>query len=235
MHRIWSHGEKRDSSWICLFDAWKKFPKYYTKWWFDGDESHGAIRKNITESKQIQRNVEKIVRLKKCARLRVSFTPGIKGQLGAPLSVPMVFIVFSGDSLETITHKYPLYRAYIGISNRVMLVGVHPTIPLMTSLSQYYGRTYRYTKFRISRNPRSCWWLKSGGHQLIGSLSHYFQGFIHPRWWSPDFFHQPHHQIKIIQSSCAATKNGRIEAHSYHIRHFRKTPGCFQIPPLLSR
>ena len=24
----------------------------------------------------------------------------------------------------------------------------------------------------------------------VGSLSHYSQGFIHPRWWSPDFFHQ---------------------------------------------
>ena len=26
------------------------------------------------------------------------------------------------------THKYPLYRAYVGISNRGTLVGVHPTI-----------------------------------------------------------------------------------------------------------
>ncbi len=25
-------------------------------------------------------------------------------------------------------------------------------------------------------------------HQLIGSLSHHFWGFIHPRWWSPDFW-----------------------------------------------
>ena len=27
----------------------------------------------------------------------------------------------------------------------------------------------------------------SGVHQLIGSLSHYLQGFIYPKWWSPDF------------------------------------------------
>ena len=27
-------------------------------------------------------------------------------------------------------------------------------------------------------------------HQLIGSLFHYLQWFIHPRWCSPDFFHQ---------------------------------------------
>ena len=30
---------------------------------------------------------------------------------------------------EMITHKYPLYRPYIGISHRGTLVGVHPTIP----------------------------------------------------------------------------------------------------------
>ena len=30
----------------------------------------------------------------------------------------MVFIVFSRDSWDYITHKYPLYRAYIGISHR---------------------------------------------------------------------------------------------------------------------
>ena len=30
--------------------------------------------------------------------------------------------------LGIITHKYPIYRAYIGISHRGTLVGVHPTI-----------------------------------------------------------------------------------------------------------
>ena len=25
-------------------------------------------------------------------------------------------------------------------------------------------------------------------HQSIGSLSDYLQGFVHPRWWSPDFW-----------------------------------------------
>ena len=46
-----------------------------------------------------------------------------------PNSVPMVFIVFSKGFLGTITHKYPLYGAYIGISHSGTLVGVHPTIP----------------------------------------------------------------------------------------------------------
>ena len=41
----------------------------------------------------------------------------------------MVFIVGSRDSWGKNTHKYPLYRAYIGISHRGTLVGVHPTIP----------------------------------------------------------------------------------------------------------
>ncbi len=27
-------------------------------------------------------------------------------------------------------------------------------------------------------------------HQEVDSLSNYLLGFIHPRWWSPDFFHQ---------------------------------------------
>ena len=47
-------------------------------------------------------------------------------------SVPMVFIVFFRDSWFLgiiITYKYPLHRAYIGISHRGTVVGVHPTIP----------------------------------------------------------------------------------------------------------
>ena len=27
-----------------------------------------------------------------------------------------------------------------------------------------------------------CWWFRNPANQLIGSLSHYLQGFIHPRW-----------------------------------------------------
>ena len=44
--------------------------------------------------------------------------------------VPMVFSWCSTlGFLGIVTHKYPLYRAYIGISHRGTLVGVHPTIP----------------------------------------------------------------------------------------------------------
>ena len=56
------------------------------------------------------------------------FLVDVKGQLGAPNSVRMVFIVFSRDSwgLQPInTH----YIGLIGISHRGTLVQVHPTIP----------------------------------------------------------------------------------------------------------
>ena len=35
---------------------------------------------------------------------------------------------------QVTTHKYPLYKAYIGISHRGTLVGVHPTIPWFNRL-----------------------------------------------------------------------------------------------------
>ena len=52
-----------------------------------------------------------------------------QGTMGCtPNSVPMVFIGVFYGFLGIMTHKYPLYRAYIGISHRGTLVGVHPTI-----------------------------------------------------------------------------------------------------------
>ena len=55
----------------------------------------------------------------------------IQGTIGCtPNSVPMVFIVFCRDSLGIITHKYQLYKAYIGISHKGYVeIGVHSTIP----------------------------------------------------------------------------------------------------------
>ena len=54
----------------------------------------------------------------------------IKGQLGVPGTVyPWYFLCSTLGFLGIITHKYPLYRACIGISRRGTLVGVHPTIP----------------------------------------------------------------------------------------------------------
>ena len=33
-----------------------------------------------------------------------------------------------------------------------------------------------------------CWWFKNPAPVEVGSLSHYLQGFLHTRWWSPDFW-----------------------------------------------
>ena len=54
-----------------------------------------------------------------------------QGTIGCtPNSVPMVFIVFSSKFLVIIIHKYPLYKAYIGISHSFNVgPGVHPIIP----------------------------------------------------------------------------------------------------------
>ncbi len=60
------------------------------------------------------------------------FEATFKGQLGVPLAVYPWYLLCSlgilGD-YNFITHKYPLYRAWKGISHRGVLVGVHPTIP----------------------------------------------------------------------------------------------------------
>ena len=59
----------------------------------------------------------------------------LKRQFGCTSnSVPMVFVVFSRDSLGIIIHKYPLiHGVYMGISHTgshvgIGMVGVHPTV-----------------------------------------------------------------------------------------------------------
>ena len=48
---------------------------------------------------------------------------------GVPLTVyPWYLLCSTLGFLGIITHKYPLYRAYIGISHRDTLVGVHPCL-----------------------------------------------------------------------------------------------------------
>ena len=34
------------------------------------------------------------------------------------------------------------------------------------------------------------WWFRNPTYQLIWWISHYWPGFLHRRWWTPDFFHQ---------------------------------------------
>ena len=59
------------------------------------------------------------------------------GQLGVPLAVYPWYLLCSLGILKGLQPiKYPRYRAYIGISQKGTLVGVHPTISWM--LSSYY-------------------------------------------------------------------------------------------------
>ena len=60
-------------------------------------------------------------------RLKGFKNPGTVGC--TPNSVPMAFVVFLRGFSGIITPKYPLYRAYKGVSHRGTLVGAHPTIP----------------------------------------------------------------------------------------------------------
>ena len=69
-----------------------------------------------------------------------------KGTIGCipnretPNSVSMEFIVFffrDSWGLKLMTHKFPLYRAYIRISHGGTLVGVHPTIPSLLTLTYW--------------------------------------------------------------------------------------------------
>ena len=59
-----------------------------------------------------------------------------KGYLGVPLTVSVYqwYLWCSLGILGIITYKYTLYRAYIGISHKGTLVGVHPTMPWYVSL-----------------------------------------------------------------------------------------------------
>ena len=95
-----------------------------------------------------------------------------QGTIGCtPNSVPTVFICILEGFLEIITHKYPLYRAYIGISNRGTLVGVHPTIPWMISKTGYklqsHLRSHAILVMRFhevsgnnNENTYTCTWKK---------------------------------------------------------------------------
>ena len=61
---------------------------------------------------------------------RKGATVNIKGQLGVPLTVYPRYLLCSLGILGSFSStKHPLYRAYIGISHRGTLVGVHPTTP----------------------------------------------------------------------------------------------------------
>ena len=108
-----------------------------------------------------------------------------KWQLGVPLTVYPWYLLWG-----IIHHKYPLYRAYIGISHKGMLVGVHPTIPSIfgdllfqkdlseVSRSGWHhseNPVYLYSEYGLGIFPGTPWSM--GVVWEWGS--HY--------WWSPEF------------------------------------------------
>lgn len=100
--------------------------------------------------------------------------------------VPMVFIVFSRNSWGLyMTLKYPLHRAYLRISHRGMLVGVHPTIVWKKNIfSNTWIRTISMYQHILHENCNLfnmfllCWVLAAW------PLFWYLQSFLWPsfRW-----------------------------------------------------
>ena len=59
----------------------------------------------------------------------------------------------------------------------------------------------------LGRGLHLRWWWKKPCTRKIGSLSHYLQGFIHPRWCR-DFFHQQYQRVyHFLNKNPTATNN----------------------------
>ena len=121
----WVGGDRYDRLYtfvcflVCGFlriPPWDSPPLHYTIWILFGKS---------TSSKCAVRSVHSWFSEQRIAT-RWRF---INGQLGATLTVYPWYLLCSLGILGIITHKYSPYRAYIGISHRGTLVGVHPTIP----------------------------------------------------------------------------------------------------------
>lgn len=52
----------------------------------------------------------------------------------------------------------------------------------LTKLIRNFEPAMAQARFTTRWAPYYCWWFRKILHQLIGWLSHYFQGFIHPMW-----------------------------------------------------
>ena len=113
-------------------------------------------------------------------------SPLFKGQLGVPLTM-YPWYVFQGF-LGITTHKYSLYRAYIGISHRGTLVEVHPTIPWIIPGKDLKSRDFWAFLFAGSKSPARCvfrqkWWYPWDGGPLarcltpVGPLEPFKEGY----------------------------------------------------------
>ena len=79
---------------------------------------------------------------------------GVKGHLAVPLTVyPCIYCVYQGF-LGIITHRYPLYRAHIGISHRDTSVGYIQLSPdggyTRDYTWQIFGPLYPNSPFRFA-------------------------------------------------------------------------------------
>ena len=77
-----------------------------------------------------------------------------------------------------------------------------------------------------------CWWEKEILHQLIGSLSHHLQGFIHPRWVFTEFLPSTvscHRLLTIPSSRHPNLLRLAVTSHGFHscfrTRSHRFMPG----------
>ena len=72
------------------------------------------------------------------------------------------------------------------------------------------------------KNPANQW--------RLGTLSQYFQGFVHPRWWKPDFFHQQYHLQKSQKKVHGGGRELIEEIFWMMIKVKLKTASLFRIP-----
>ena len=84
-----------------------------------------------------------------------------------------------------------------------------------------------FNKFRTSTASEThayCWWKKSGVHQLeVGSLAHYLQDFIHPRWLALGFLN---HQ-QYLQKTEKSPSNTVVS--KWHLQGVKNGTDAFQL------
>ena len=129
-------------------------------------------------------------------------------------------------------------------------MGLH--IPKKTSPTTLGGSVGSFQYTELERKMISEWWKitwyywwKEFLHQLICVLSHYFQGFTHSRWWSPDFwtinrttflplfthsiFHGLASQLVVVQGTrCCSWVRSYNGLCSLRCRWFRRACGKVQ-------
>ncbi len=97
-------------AWICLLVVWKKFQKYSAKWWFDGHESDGRIRKKKYQPKQIPETFHEAKKT-----LRMGLFPFFRGWFHNPFLEPRDgrIVLVNVSRLKKCSKSYWLMRIVI--------------------------------------------------------------------------------------------------------------------------